>query len=206
MLCPLGTAKKTCQGAESEKAVRETEKQLIEKGKMPKDAKPKAVRVNPGTIVVQARPTEGSGGKVLNRSPNSEWFFVIKDDPVINGGDVTHPQQGFENGAGGTGQPNVNFGFTGHGKQVFEGVTKKIAQRGQEAQLPGVPKTRRRTATSRSRSTASWKSRPVRSTTRSTRTGSTAEQRRPDHRRLHDQLRAGTGEELQIGALPIKLT
>src|SRR5581483_2095107 len=116
-----------------------TEKQLIAKGKMPKDAKPKAVRVNPGTILIQARPTEAAGGKVLNRSPNS--FFVIKDDPVINGGDVTHPQQGFDEGAGGNGQPNVNFGFTGHGQKTFEQVTKEIAHRGQEAQLPGVPKT-----------------------------------------------------------------
>ncbi len=139
MLCPLGPhgeVQKTCQGEESEKAVRETEKQLIAKGKMPKDAKPKAVRVNPGTIVIQARPTEAAGGKVLNRSPNS--FFVIKDNPVLNGGDVTHPQQGSDET---TGQPNVNFGFTGHGQKTFEQVTKEIAHRGQEAQLPGVPKT-----------------------------------------------------------------
>ena len=76
--------------------------------------------------------------KSLNRSPNS--FFVLKDDPVLTGADVTNPQQGFDEGAGGNGQPNVNFGFTGHGKTVFEQVTKEIAHRGQEAQLPGVPK------------------------------------------------------------------
>ncbi len=142
MLCPLGPhgeTQTTCSAAESEKAVRETEHQLISKGKMPKNAKPKAVRVNPGTVLIQARQTEGAGGKVLNRNPNS--FFVIKDDPVLTGADITHPQQGFDEGAGGNGQPNVNFGFTGHGKSVFEGVTKNIAHRGQEAQLPGVPKT-----------------------------------------------------------------
>ena len=141
MLCPLGAhdeVQATCTGAESEKALRETEKQLIAKGKMPKDAKPRAVRVNPGTVLIQARPTESSGGKVINHSPNS--FYVIKDNPVLNGGDVTHPQQGFDEGAGGNGQPNVNFGFTGHGKKVFENVTKEIAHRGQEAQLPGVTK------------------------------------------------------------------
>ncbi len=141
MLCPLGAhdeVQATCTGAESEKALRETEKQLIAKGKMPKDAKPRAVRVNPGTVLIQARPTESSSGKVINHSPNS--FYVIKDNPVLNGGDVTHPQQGFDEGAGGNGQPNVNFGFTGHGKKVFENVTKEIAHRGQEAQLPGVTK------------------------------------------------------------------
>src|SRR4029077_6951904 len=38
------------------------------------------------------------------------------------------------------GQPNVNFGFTSHGKSVFQGVTKEIAHRGQEAKLPGGSK------------------------------------------------------------------
>ena len=34
----------------------------------------------------------------------------------------------------------MTFGFTSHGKAVFEQVTKEIAHRGQEAQLPGVTK------------------------------------------------------------------
>ncbi len=32
----------------------------------------------------------------------------------------------------------MTFGFTSHGQSVFQRVTKEIAQRGQEAQLPGV--------------------------------------------------------------------
>jgi SecD/SecF fusion protein len=115
----------------------ETEKNLYaENYKPPPGSKPKAVRVNPGTILVQARAVESNSGKVLNKSPNS--FFVLNDQPVLSGNDVTNPQQGFDEGAGGTGQPNVTFGFTGHGKNVFEQVTKEIAHRGQEAQLPGV--------------------------------------------------------------------
>ncbi len=129
MICPGGKA--TCGPAESEKA-------LYSGVHIPSGAKVRAVRVNPGTVLIQARPTESSSGKVINHNPNS--YYVIKDDPVLNGGDVTHPQQGFDEGAGGNGQPNVNFGFTGHGKQVFEQVTKEIAHRGQEAQLPGVTK------------------------------------------------------------------
>ena len=117
----------------------ETEQNLYADGyKPPAGSKPKAVRVNPGTVVLQARPTESAKGKVINRSPNS--FYVIKDDPVLTGADITHPQQGFDEGSGGNGQPNVNFGFSSHGKSVFEDVTKKIAHRGQEAQLPGVAK------------------------------------------------------------------
>jgi SecD/SecF fusion protein len=106
--------------------------------KAPAGAVVKAVRINPGTVLVQSRPVESAKGKVTNRSPNS--WYVLNDAPVLTGNDITHPQQGFDEGAGGNGQPNVNFGFTGHGKSVFEAVTKKIAERGREAQLPGVNK------------------------------------------------------------------
>ena len=59
---------------------------------------------------------------------------------MLKGSDITNPQQGFDEGAGGSGQPNVTFGFTGKGKSIFERITKEIAHRGQEAQLPGVTK------------------------------------------------------------------
>src|SRR6185437_13866958 len=99
MICPGGKA--TCGPAENEKA-------LYSGVHIPTGAKVRAVRVNPGTVLIQARPTESSQGKVVNRNPNS--YYVIKDAPVLNGGDITHPQQGFDEGAGGNGQPNVNFG------------------------------------------------------------------------------------------------
>jgi SecD/SecF fusion protein len=101
--------------------------------KAPKGAK--AVRVNPGTVVLQAHPVESAAGKVSNPSPNS--YYVLNDDPVLEGKDITNPVQGNDET---TGQPNVSFGFTSHGKKVFERVTKEIAHRGQEAQLPGVSK------------------------------------------------------------------
>ncbi len=112
----------------------ETEHNLYtDLGKQPKGAKLKAVRVNPGTVIVQARAIESAAGKVTDPSPNS--WYVLNDDPVLNGTDITNPVQGNDET---TGQPNVNFGFDSHGKTVFERVTKKIAQRGQEAELPGV--------------------------------------------------------------------
>jgi SecD/SecF fusion protein len=127
MLCIGG--KPICQPAE-------TQQNLYADGyKPPANSTPKAVRVNPGTVLLQSRPTESAAGKVINRSPNS-WYVVV-DNPVLAGGDITHPQQGADEN---TGQPNVNFGFTSHGKSVFEAVTKKVAHRGQEAQLPGVSK------------------------------------------------------------------
>jgi SecD/SecF fusion protein len=117
----------------------ETEKNLTsENYKPPAGAKPQAVRVNPGTVLARARPIETSAGKVSNKNPNS--WYVLNDDPVLTGSDVTNPQQSFDEGGGGTGAPNVTFGFTSHGQNVFQRVTKEIARRGQEAQLPGVGK------------------------------------------------------------------
>jgi SecD/SecF fusion protein len=117
----------------------ETERNLYaDNYKPPPGAKVKAVRVNPGTVLIQAHPVESASGKVANPSPNS--WYVINDDPVLRGADITNPQQSFDEGAGGSGQPNVTFGFTSHGKSEFERITKEIAHRGQEAQLPGVPK------------------------------------------------------------------
>jgi SecD/SecF fusion protein len=112
----------------------ETEANLYANGyRPPPGAKPKAVRVNPGTVLLQARPEESAAGKITNESPNS--FYVINDDPVLTGSDVTNPQQSNDESSG---QPDVTFGFTSHGKTVFEAITKEIAHRGQEAQLPGV--------------------------------------------------------------------
>jgi len=128
MLCAGGKA--TCQP-------QETEQNLYADGyKPPAGSKPKAVRVNPGTVLVQARPVESAAGKITQQSPNS--FYVLNDEPVLEGNNIKNPQQGFDEGAGGTGAPNVNFGFTSHGQSVFQRVTKEIAHRGQEAQLPWV--------------------------------------------------------------------
>ena len=125
-----------CAGNTPTCPAEETEQNLYADGyKPPKGAKPKAVRVNPGTIIVQARPVEGAAGKVTQASPNS--WYVLNDDPVLTGSDIKNPQESSESESG---TPDVNFGFTSHGKSVFQRVTKEIAQRGQEAQLPGVTK------------------------------------------------------------------
>ncbi|MGA2452780.1 MAG: protein translocase subunit SecD [Solirubrobacteraceae bacterium] len=100
----------------------------------PKGAKLKAVRVNPGTVLVQAHATESTTtNKVTNPSPNS--WYVLNDEPVLEGENITNPTQSNDEA---TGQPDVTFGFTSYGKKVFEKVTKEIAHRGQEAQLPGI--------------------------------------------------------------------
>jgi SecD/SecF fusion protein len=121
-----------------EKVVRgpeESEQNLYTDLKIPTGAKLKAVRVNPGTVLVQSHPVETASGKITNASPNS--YYVLKDDVVLTGSDITNPTQSNDESSG---QPDVTFGFTSHGKGVFERVTKEIAHRGQEARLPGVTK------------------------------------------------------------------
>jgi SecD/SecF fusion protein len=132
--------KMLCAGGKPICQPQETEQNLYADGyRPPVGSKPKAVRVNPGTILLQARPVESSKtGKITQPSPNS--FYVLNDEPVLTGADIKNPQQGFDEGGGGTGAPNVNFGFTSHGKEVFQRVTREIAHRGQEAQLLGVSK------------------------------------------------------------------
>ena len=109
--------------------------------------------MQPGHGARQARRSKAPG-KVTQKRPNS--YYVLNDNPALTGTDIKNPQQSFDEGAGGTGAPNVTFDFTGHGA---EGVAAErhpeIAQRGQEAQLPGVGPAKPRSSTSRSCSTAS---------------------------------------------------
>jgi SecD/SecF fusion protein len=129
VLCPGG--KPICGPAD-------TESELYADGyKPPADAKVKAVRVNPGTVLVEARPSEFEG-KVTKAEPNS--FYVLNDNPVLSGEDINNPQQSTQSEGGGSGLPDVTFGFSSHGRKVFERVTKEIAERGLNAQLPGVSK------------------------------------------------------------------
>ncbi len=65
---------------------------------------------------------------------------MLNDDPVLNGNEINNPQQGFQNEGSGSGLPDVNFDFSSHGAKVFERVTREIAERGQNAQLPGITK------------------------------------------------------------------
>ena len=52
---------------------------------------------------------------------------MLKDHVALFGNDITNPQQSTDQ----TGNPDVSFGFTGHGKNAFQRVTGDIAHRGQ---------------------------------------------------------------------------
>jgi SecD/SecF fusion protein len=115
----------------------DTKAELFAPGvKIPPGAKTRAVHLNPGTVVVQALPEQALSSEKAPHYINS--WYVLNDNPQLTGNDMTNPRQEFENG--GQGAPDVAFDFTGHGRKVFEEVTRAIAKRGENAALPGVPK------------------------------------------------------------------
>jgi SecD/SecF fusion protein len=82
------------------------------------------IEVPAGTIVVSEYPTDQAGK--VDRTAKPGWY-AIKDDPALSGTDITDPKQEF----GEFNEPNVNFGFTGDGREAFQEITRAIAQRGQ---------------------------------------------------------------------------
>jgi SecD/SecF fusion protein len=87
--------------------------------------------VQPGTIIVRAEDPNPK-----DKVKPDKWY-VLNDNFALRGTDIKDPKQSFDNGTGGTGQPIVQFDFTGHGRKVWQNVTRAIAQRGQANQLPG---------------------------------------------------------------------
>jgi SecD/SecF fusion protein len=83
------------------------------------------VTVPQGTLVVLADKN--------NPSDPDRWY-VIKDQPALSGTDITNPQSNTDNSG-----PIVTFDFNGDGRQKFQDVTRKIAQRGLANALPGAP-------------------------------------------------------------------
>jgi SecD/SecF fusion protein len=89
--------------------------------KLPADAR--LVYVKPGTVVRQALTPNG------NANQNYNFYYVLRDDPVISGKDVTNP---IEQQDPTTSEVVVSFGFKGPAVKAFENVTANIARRGSE--------------------------------------------------------------------------
>jgi len=81
------------------------------------------VKVPQGTIVVSEKPSDNRGQVLENAEPG---WFALKDNPSLSGTEITNPKQEADE----LGQPNVTFKFTDSGRQAFQEVTRKIAQRG----------------------------------------------------------------------------
>jgi SecD/SecF fusion protein len=104
--------------AESEEDLRET----LEKAG---ETNFKILEVPEGVIVVRA-PDERTGDQ-RDRGEVDQWW-VLKDNPVLNGNEIKNPEQNFENGAGGP--PIVTMEFSDKGRESFAETTREIAQRG----------------------------------------------------------------------------
>src|ERR671936_1527614 len=86
------------------------------------------VTVPQGVVLVRAEQPDPKA------KPQNLWY-VLKDDPVLNGTKIKNPEQNFDNGPGENGAPNVTFDFTGGGAGTWEKFTKKLSERGQELSL-----------------------------------------------------------------------
>ena len=83
----------------------------------------KVLKVPQGTIVVSEKPSDANGQVLENAEPG---WFALKDDPALSGTEITSPKQETDE----SGAPNVTFKFTDSGRQYFQEVTRRIAQRG----------------------------------------------------------------------------
>jgi SecD/SecF fusion protein len=96
------------------------------------------VKVPRGYIIVQAEVDDTNKAA---QAAASDAYFILKDDPALLGTDVKNPEQNTDNGAGGSGQPDVTFDFTDAGRKKWAKTTRAIAQRGSDQLLPGVDST-----------------------------------------------------------------
>jgi SecD/SecF fusion protein len=91
----------------------------------------KIVEVKEGTVIVQAEQPDNENAPQLDR------WFVLADNIALRGDEVREPEQNFDQGPGGSGQPIVTFQFTDEGRSIWERVTREIAERGQRSRVPG---------------------------------------------------------------------
>src|SRR3954451_11776633 len=107
---------------------------LLEECRTKKVVPDKIVKVPQGVVLIQAeRPDDKTKKEEFDR------WFVLKDDPALRGTDIKNPEQNFDNGSGGTGQPNVTFEFTDKGRKSWQKTTREIVQRGQSQFFGGDP-------------------------------------------------------------------
>jgi SecD/SecF fusion protein len=79
-----------------------------------------------GTLVLQAGQINPVANPPAFGAPNTE-YFVLKDNFALKGNEITNPIASTDSN---TGQPDVQFGFTGKGASAFQNTTKTIAHRG----------------------------------------------------------------------------
>jgi SecD/SecF fusion protein len=82
--------------------------------------------VKQGWVVLQAVPAGGFSHELAWSNPTAQ-YYVLRDRVALFGNEITNPQQSTDP----SGQPDVEFGFTGQGASAFQSVTAQIARRGE---------------------------------------------------------------------------
>ncbi len=67
-------------------------------------------------------------GDVPEGAPLPDRWWVIRDQPVLSGTDITNPEQAFDQGV--SNEPIVTMEFTDEGRRAFQRTTQAIAERG----------------------------------------------------------------------------
>jgi SecD/SecF fusion protein len=98
-------------------------------GRVPKGYE--VLEVPPGTVVLKAERPENLPGDAP-----FERYFVVRDNPELRGTDIKDPRQEPDPT---TNEPIVTFRFTDRGRNAFQEVTRRLAERGQTRQVPGQP-------------------------------------------------------------------
>ena len=81
-----------------------------------------------GTVVLQEEATDDDPATPIDESTAApRGWYVLRDRPELDGDDIRNPEQ---NSDPTTNQPNVTFEFTEEGRQAFQTVTRRIAERG----------------------------------------------------------------------------
>jgi SecD/SecF fusion protein len=83
------------------------------------------VEIPAGTVLVSELPTDQTGK--VDETAQPGWF-ALNDNYALSGSEITEPRQEYGQGSG---EPNVAFKFSETGRENFQNVTRKIAQRGQ---------------------------------------------------------------------------
>jgi SecD/SecF fusion protein len=88
--------------------------------------------VQPNTVIVHAEQSDTA------KTTTDQWY-VLRDNVALKGTEIKNPEQNFDQGAGGSGQPIVTFDFTSKGRKIWQTVTRRIAERGSASVglLPG---------------------------------------------------------------------
>lgn len=90
--------------------------------------------VKEGTVIIRAEQPDD-----IPADQKGDEYYVLADNVALRGTDIKNPEQNFDQGPGGSGQPIVTFEFTDEGRRTWRDVTREIAQRGQSQSLPGTP-------------------------------------------------------------------